>query len=241
MLKVLSLSIITPNRRTSLKKEIMNLLDANIGDEILFILDKNGIINIRKFKGDMTLGTGEKYISSSYITRHKTQTHTNATVTITGDVRHIVNADIGDKILWILDNDGNIIIRNNVILNGCSINIFSKDITALVIGMSSLMYQNNIVAIPKEITDILGVYEEYKIMLSLDNYGNIIVSKEIGENLLQESTINNRYPNIYIINTVIDILEAVDKILWYFDEEGNIIIKNNLLPDNCISIAKAIT
>lgn len=233
MLKVISVCTITPNRRISIKKEIMNLLDINIGDEIIYILDKNGIVYIRKFKDDVTLGTGEKYLSSSYIIQHN-KPRIEISVSITSDVRQAVNADIGDKILWILDNDGNIIIRNTVILGGCSINIFNKDITALIIDMSSFMHQSNTTSIPKEIVNILGVYEGDKVILSLDEYGNIIISKEIGENLLQENIISRQYPMIYIIKTVIDILEPVDKILWYVTEEVNIIIKNNLLPDNCI-------
>lgn len=232
MLKVLSLSRIYQSRSTVLKKEIMNLLDVNVGDEILFILDRNGIVNIRKFKGDIALRTGERYLSSSYIALHKIQTNINYIVTITGDVRRAVNADIGDQVLWLLDNDGNIIIRNNVTLGKCSTNIFNKDIGALIIGLTILDSQNK-TSIPKEITDILGIYEGYKFMLSLDEYGNIIISKETGENLLQEATINRQYPNVYITKIVINILEPIDKILWIFDEEGNIMIKNNLLPDNC--------
>ncbi len=241
MLKVLSLSSITQTKRIAIKKEIMNLIDANIGDDILYILDKNGIVNIRKFKGNVTLGIGEKYISSSIITQHKP--HLKTSITIASDVRNAVNVDIGDKILWILDNDGNIIIRNNVILGKCSKNIFNKDITALLIYVSSLTFQNQI-SIPKEITDILGVYEGDKFILSLDEYGNIIVSKEIEENLLQEvnlleenllqeSIISRQYPTIYLKQTTIDIIEPIDNILWFFDEKGNIIIKNDLLPDNC--------
>ncbi len=226
-LKVISVCKITPHRRISIKKEIIDLLDINIGDEILYILDENGIINIRKFKGDIILGKGEKYISSSSITPWME-------TTITSDIRQIINADIGDNILLILDNKGNIIIRNTVILDECSINIFNKDITALIIGVSSFYHQNKSAAIPKEIMDILGVYEGDKVILSLDEYGNITVSKEIGDNLLQEIILNRQYPNVYLKKKVVDIINPTNKILWYVDEKINIIIKNNLLPDNCI-------
>ena len=97
------------------------------------------------------------------------------------------------------------------------------------------MHQNNKLIMTKEITDILGLCEGDKVVFSLDKYGNIIVSREIGKNLLQETIINSQYPNIYLKKKVIDILEPFDKICWYFDEEGNIIIKNDLLPDNCIN------
>jgi antitoxin component of MazEF toxin-antitoxin module len=236
MLKVISLSVITKYRRSSIKKDIMNLLGINFEDEILFILDKNGIVNVRKFIGSVILGTGEKYISSSRINQYRSQTGVNASVTITGDVRKAVNADIGDDILWILDNEKNIIIRNNVILGKCSKNIFNKEIGALIIGLTSLPYQSKIITIPKEITNILGAREGDEISLSLDNYGNIIISKEIRKNLLQKAILPYRpYYYMYMTDPVTNILDTTDYILWFFDEEGNIIIKNDLLPDICIA------
>jgi bifunctional DNA-binding transcriptional regulator/antitoxin component of YhaV-PrlF toxin-antitoxin module len=234
MLKVLSLSGISPNKSTSLKKEIMNLLHINFGDEILFILDENGIVHIRKFKGDVVLGTGEKYLSSSRMAKHNRKTHINTSVAIAREVIQAVNVDIGDKILWIFDEEGNIIIRNNVILDGCSTKIFNKDIGALIIGLTILNYQNKTTGIPKEIVDILGLYEGAKIVFSLDDYDNIIISKEIRKNVLEETIVTGRDNRIYLTNTVIDILDNTDKILWLFDEEGNIIIRNDLLHDNCI-------
>ena len=226
MLKALSLSIISPNRTISIKKEIMDLLDINFDDEILFVLDKNGTVNIRKFEKNMTLGTGEKYISTSHIFQHRGQTYINLSITITGDVRHTVNADIGDKILWIIDNDGNIIIRNDVILGECSTNIFNKDIGALIIGLTQLPHHSKTLPIPKEIKDILGMHEGDKIVLSLDEYSNIIVSVETGKKAMV-------HYDTRLIDAVVNILDNTDKILWFVDEEGNIIIKNDLLPDNC--------
>lgn len=229
MLKVLSLSSITINRKISIKKEIMDLLDINFGDEIWFILDNNGIVNIRKFKDDMILETEEKYISSAHLIQP-------IGAQISSDIRIAINADVGDRILWISDSKGNILIRNTVILDECSINIFNKDISALIIDLTTLNYNNFTTSIPKEITDILGLYEGIKLMLSLDEYDNIIVSKEMRENILEETLVSGRESHrIYFNKTVIDILDNTDKILWFFDEEGNVIIKNNLLPDNCVN------
>ena len=233
MLKVLSISTITTTRRTSIQKGTIDLLSTNIGDEVLFILGKNGIVNIRKFKEGMTLGTGEKYIYTSHITQAITRHRAHISVGIPRDVGSAINADIGDKIIWILDNDGNIILRNNVILDECSINIFHKDVGALIIGLSTMDRERNILQIPKEIIDILGLVARNRAILSLDDYDNIIVSNEIGKNLLQEFSVLGNY-SAYIRKEVIDMLDTHDKILWFFDEKGNIIIKNDLLSDNCI-------
>lgn len=227
MLKALSLSIISPNRTMSIKKETIDLLDINFDDEILFVLDKNGAVNIRKSDENTTLGTGEKYISTSHIFQHRGQTYINTSITVTGDVRRAVNADIGDKILWLIDNNGNIIIRNDVILGECSTNIFNKDIGVLIIGLTQLPHHCKTLPIPKEIRDILGIYEGDKTVLSLDEYNNIIVSAETEKNMMV-------HYEKRLIDAVINILDNTDKILWFIDEEGIIIIKSDLLPDNCI-------
>lgn len=232
MLRVLSISNISNNRTVRLKKEIIDLLGANIGDEALFILDKNGIINIRKFRGDVILGKGEKYISSSRITGH----HTGGVITVTSEIRHITNADIGDQLL-ILYKNGNVILRNNVILGQCSTDIFNKNVGALLIGLTTLVHPSNQVQIPQEIVEILGLSTRDKVVFSLDEYGNIIVSNEIGENLLlQEPTLmaKENYFSIYLIKSIRDFLSISHKVLWFFDEEGNVIIKNDLLHDNCV-------
>ena len=114
--------------------------------------------------------------------------------------------------------------------------IFSKDLTALIIGLTTLSYTNKTTSIPKEIIDILGLSEGDLITLSLDDHSNIIVSKGIEKNVIEETLVIGKDRRIYLINTVIDLLDNTDRILWYFDEEGNITIKNDLLPDNCIKI-----
>jgi hypothetical protein len=60
MLKVISVSKISG--LIAVKKEVIDLL--GIGDEILYILDEKGIVNIRNFKNNIISGMGE-YISSS--------------------------------------------------------------------------------------------------------------------------------------------------------------------------------
>lgn len=231
MLKVISLSKITPNGTTYPTKEILDPLNMNIGDEILFISDKNGVVHIRKFEGYVTVETGEKYISAATLTLPGNQ----LTIRIAEDVRRAINVDIGDKILWVLDSKGNMTIRNALIIDKCSLTIFGKIVGALIVDLTTLHHQNNIVQMPIEIKDTLELYEGDKAILSLNEYGNIIVSKEIRENLLQETPVLGiKYAKIYIKKQILDILDIVDKVLWLVDEEGNIIIKNNLLHDDCI-------
>ena len=62
-----SISKINVSRRISLSHEITNILEIGRGDTLLFISDKKGNINVRKYKGEIILGEGEKYISSSNV------------------------------------------------------------------------------------------------------------------------------------------------------------------------------
>lgn len=242
MLKVLFISKIYSNQNTGIRKDIIDLLGADIGDDILFVVDKYGVVKIRK--SGVMLAKGEKYIGTSrlarYIKRHKYREQSSSTsIFIADEVRQAINVDIGDDILWILDQDGNIILRNNVILGMCSFDILNKDIGALIICISTMSLDNNMLNMPKEIIDILGIYEEDKVALSLDKYGNVIISKNAKENLLQECSIVGDY-SMYLGRTIllvlIEMLHATNKILWIFDEEGNVIIKNDLLPENCIKV-----
>ncbi len=233
MLKVLSVSKISPGRYMAIKKDTLEFLSADSEDEILFILDQNGIINIRKFEKNVILGKNEKYISTSHIyKRHGI----GSSIKINTDVLNIVNVDLGDQML-IIDMNGSIILRNNVILEECSQNIFNKNIGALIIALTSFNLQSGYTILPKEIIDILGSYSRDKVMFSLDEYGNVIVSNDIGKNLWLQNAVfvlTASGIKIHLIKSIQDILENPTKILWFFDEEGNVIIKNNLLPDICM-------
>lgn len=104
--------------------------------------------------------------------------------------------------------------------------------------MTSFHIQSGYTTVPKEIIEILGSYARNKVVLSLDEYGNVIVSDYIGENLLVQESVLVSGENgfkIHLIKSTQDILGNTTKILWFFDEEGNVIIKNNLLPDNCVN------
>jgi antitoxin component of MazEF toxin-antitoxin module len=171
MFKVLFISSIYSNKHTGITKDIIDLLGADIGDDILFVVDEYGVVKIRK--SGMEIKKGEKYIGASHLVRYaKRQKYReqsgSTSMSITGDVRQAINVDIGDDILWILDQDGNIILRNNIILEKCSFETLNKNVGALIIGLSTMSLDNNVLNMPKEIIDILGVYEEDKVTLSLD-------------------------------------------------------------------------
>jgi hypothetical protein len=233
-IKVISLHNFPYPSGCDLDKEIIDFLELSKGDEILFIL-KNNNIYVRKFKDNVPLNQEEKYISSSAITAYRKYFKT----LISKDVMKLLNIDPSEQFLWTIDSDNNVIIRNTILIDCCSKELLKKDIPALIIGTSKITIINDklVVWIPKEIIDILGILVCEKIVLSMDKYYNIIISRELGHNLLIQDVKTNyiRHPRIYLSNEIIDILDIKfgDKILWIYDEDGNIILKNAYLPDNC--------
>jgi bifunctional DNA-binding transcriptional regulator/antitoxin component of YhaV-PrlF toxin-antitoxin module len=235
-------SKITLTKTISFSKEIADMLKVNIGDEILYILNKNGVVIIRKFEGDVILGPGERYLSSCTVYRKGV----SFSVYIARDIMQINNVDIGYDVIFIVDSDINIrdiniIIRNAFLSNTCSIDMLNKDISALIIDITTLQ-SNNQTTLPKNVRDILGVDEGDIFALSIDEFNNVIIHRGVSKNLkptamycLQEAklgartlfTISNEVRNILNITTG-------DKILWIVDEDGNIIIRNTILPDSCM-------
>lgn len=296
-IRIISRTKIKQNKTITLDREITDILEVNRGDEILYILNKNGIVNIRKFKGNVILGPGEKYLSSCMVSYDGD----HFTTTITTDVRQAINVDMGDDALLIIDNDRNIIIRNAFLLNRCSIDMINKNISSLVIDITTF-FQNK-TTLPKNTRDILEVGEGDIIILSLDDSDNIIVqsvyqlnkqlpckqlsttkvvsqinlttpvdhcpkegsnrlkpitpaghyqlnkqlpveaghcqlktvSQKMAKNLLQEVKLL-RDAQFIISKELSDTLNIItgDKILWIIDEDGNIIMRNAILSDNCI-------
>lgn len=231
VIRVISRAKITQHKTIALDKEITDILEAYHEDDILYILNKNGIVNVRKFKGDVILGPGEKYLSSCTVSHHGDQ----FAVTITGDVRQVIDVDIGDDVLLIIDDNRNMIIRHAFLSNRCSIDILNKNISALVIDITTLWPQKNQTSLPKNVRDILGVDEGDIITLSLDESDNIIVHQEVFKNLLQKAKLlkNVQFTVSKEVSNILNIIPG-DKILWIIDEDGNIIMRNAILSDNCI-------
>ena len=232
VIRVISHAKVLQNRAISLDRETADILDVYHGDEILYILNKKGIVNIRKFKGDIILGPGEKYLSSCTIMSYG---GTNLVVSTSNDVRQAIDVDIGDDVLFIVDNDINIIIRHAFLSNICSLDTFNKNISALVIDITTLWPQTKQTILPKNVRDILGVDEGDIFTLSLDETDNIIVNQEVSKNLLREAKLI-RKSLFYVSKEISNILNITtgNKILWIIDEDGNIIMRNAILSDNCI-------
>ena len=237
VIRILSFVKVTSSKTIAINNEIENFLQVVRGDELLYILDKKGNINVRKYKGKIILGEEEIYISSSRIASVRRETFENFVTYISIDIIKILNANIGGYILWIIDKDGNIILRNNILLDKCSREFLNKDITCMVIGLSTLS-QINRVSFPTELFERLEMKDEDVIFLCLLKHDNIIVSYKTCDTLLGKTKVVTyghvpefSIPRVakYILN-----IDDGDKILWLFDEEGNIIIRNDTLPDNCV-------
>ncbi len=236
MIKVLSFNKISGSRQIAMSKEIANILELNKGDEVLFII-KNGIIYVRKFKDKVQLDQGEEYISSSTVTI----SNGHIDIYFPSIINSIINVERDDNILWLTDNYRNIMLRNTVLLDKCSKEIFNKNISALIIDMTTLT-RNNILTIPFEIINILGIYEGEKIILSIDTESNnFIVSRESGQNtVVQEaivycgSTKYNWFMQLRKDITEFFNMDFGDKFLWIFDENGNIFMRDAVLPDICL-------
>ncbi len=217
-LEVISFTKVGPS--TSISEDVTNKLGVKAGDEILFILDNNGIINVKKFIGYPILGDDEIFISSSRIGHVGKST----IVSISKDLLRILK----DRyILWILDEKDNIIIRNSI-LSDC-INKFNS-----VLSMSIHDTPNRIF-VPLNVRDILMV--DYGSIIAFILKNDEIIVKNIEDvtdtaNLLYVNKINV-LGSFYIKEDVIDMANITNKILWLLDDFGNVVLRNNFLPNAC--------
>lgn len=227
----------------SIKKDIAELLKINVGDEILFILDENDHINIRKHSSLLLPKPKETYLSSAKIS---STLNNKITVFITKDIANMLDLDEDRAILWILDENGNIIIRNTFLFPDCTNNIFNrvihKDISAMIIEMTKIYY--GLTSITRRIEDIIIQSVEDKILFITDEFDNIIVTTE---KLFLSS--DSKYSNYLILRSVRPIkfhielgkkllnmlnVKDGDSILWILDENGDLIIRDTILPKSCL-------
>jgi bifunctional DNA-binding transcriptional regulator/antitoxin component of YhaV-PrlF toxin-antitoxin module len=139
----------------------------------------------------------------------------------------------------IIDSDRNIIVRHAFLSNICSIDILNKNISALVIDITTLVQQPGYISyqtsLPKNVRELLGVYEGDIFTLSLDESDNIVINQKIVKNLVQDAKLisTGRFSISEESRNIFNIIPG-DKILWIIDEDGNIIMRNVILSDNCI-------
>lgn len=214
-----------------MKKEVSKELNVSIGDEILFILDKNGHINVRRHPSK--LGEGEKYLDSAVILgqpiEHMHPRHPRRKKEVRSRIPEymtkIINLGEDRNILWSIDNDRNIIIKDTFIL--------LNNIPAMVISFG-IMVREGVFIIPSEIVDILNIHINDIIVFILDENDNIIIKRATATTsplILGSSEVYDNYEIIisYDIRERLD--DSYGDILWTIDENGNIVISST-----CINI-----
>jgi bifunctional DNA-binding transcriptional regulator/antitoxin component of YhaV-PrlF toxin-antitoxin module len=232
-LRVISMIHVHPGSGGFLmKREVSKKLNVSSGDEIVFILDKNGNINVRKHPS--TVEEGEKYLDSATIS-DQTVEHMyprypgrkkDVKSRIPEYIVKILNLGEDRNILWGVDSNGNIIIKDTFI----SLN---NNIPAMVISFGN-MVRYGVFTIPSEIRGILDIYINDIVVFILDENDNIMVKRAtttVSPLLLGSSTV---YANYDIIISHDDIRERLDEsdkedILWAIDANGNIIITSTCI------------
>jgi antitoxin component of MazEF toxin-antitoxin module len=231
-LKIISFTTISSSFTTTISKDVLNILKLHIGEEVIFTL-KDSIVYVKKYFKNIKL-LDEIYLSSAKITGPF------KSVRISPDVIKLIDADKGDKILWIIDSNRNIILRNNFLPNRCSKKFINKDLNSVIIGLTRIGVTNT--PIPIDVRDLLGLVKDDVINISLD-IENVIISKEMHE-LNQPSYTTKVFFSdqssksgeflFYIKKEIKEFLKLTDKILWIIDENGDISMRNNDFPEDCL-------
>ena len=106
---------ISSSKMVGFKAEIANILDVNAGNEILFILDENGRINVRKSADKLMPRPNEKFISASKISASKIhEGKADLIFRISTDIPRILKIEDKERLVWILDDKNNII-RHHIV------------------------------------------------------------------------------------------------------------------------------
>lgn len=233
-LRVISMAHIQLTGIFLINRAISEKLNVDMGDEIIFILDKNEHINVRKHPSE--LEEGEKYLDSATISvktvEHLYSRHPGRKKVVKSRIPEymikILNLGEDRNILWCIDSNRNIIIKDTFIF-------LNNNIPAMVISFGN-MIRYGVFTIPSEIVNILDIHINDIIVFILDENDNIMVKRAtttISPLLLGSSTV---YGNYDIIISHDDIRKRLDDsdnedILWVIDDNGNIIISST-----CINI-----
>jgi len=226
--EIISIAHLDPSGKFLMSREVSKKLNVSVGDELLFILDKNGYINVRRHPSP--LKEGEKYLDSTTIhsppiehmhpkhPRRKKEMRSRIPVYLA----KALNLGEDRSILWIVDSRKNVIIKNTF--------IFLNNIHSMIISLGTITVKEDvdITTIPNEIIDILDVNINDIIVFILDEHNNIVIKRaaiKTPQGLLGSSTIYDNYEIIINdnIGKKLNIMANRD-ILWAIDENGNIII-----------------
>jgi bifunctional DNA-binding transcriptional regulator/antitoxin component of YhaV-PrlF toxin-antitoxin module len=230
MIKILNVSSIASNNSTLIKNEIADILKIKDEDEIIFVLDENNRINVKRYP--VPLVPGEKFLSSSRIGEREREKEPQFYTHISPDIVNIIELDEYRKILWILDKNGNIIIKNVFLSSECTKYILGHKISAMIISLSKIRHLRT-TTLPSGIVEILDINIGDTIAFYLNEFNNIVVTTIPNRSLGIEVKVLDKY--VIYFTKIMEILNVNigDNILWILDENGNIIIKNIILHDSC--------
>jgi bifunctional DNA-binding transcriptional regulator/antitoxin component of YhaV-PrlF toxin-antitoxin module len=234
MIKVIASYLITGKHLTHIPTIMLDKLKLKVGDEIVFTLI-NGNVYVKKYFKDMQLNPGEEYISSNTINKYRG-------ISLSLDVIDLIDSNLGGRIIWLIDNNGNFIIRNNFLYGDCSKKIINKNVSSLIIGFTAL-YENGRTAVPKEVYEPLGIIGDAQFSIDIED-NDIIISKDFKKNSIITNVYYGQKTGIglfIILNKQIRDILNTDKILWIVDEYGNFIIKNNNFPLECLILKSKIS
>jgi bifunctional DNA-binding transcriptional regulator/antitoxin component of YhaV-PrlF toxin-antitoxin module len=230
LIRVLTIS---SSKMASLKTEIANILDVNVGDEILYILDKNGMVNVRKSKDKLMPGPNEKFISVGKISATKIaatkfyEGKAALVLTIPRDIHRILKVEDKERLAWILDDKNNIIIKDTMLSDNCTIK-------GEILDISATSY--NSVSIPEIVRDLLLTEAGDVIVFTTDDNNIIVKSLSDTENLksIAMSTISRSFRATFNKTLKSFTNPKDDHLLWILDNNGEIVLRNTFLPKTCI-------
>lgn len=256
-IKVLGLTEVGTRGSTSIIPDIIEMFKMKPDDEILWILDDKNNVIIRKSIENVTHDQYGHLYPGQKRTLQETTTQINALeydeiiiarnlatlipgkkawkITIPKEIRDIISIPPADRILWILDEKGDIIIRNPILSDICSRYTINKDIYSIIIYSTNIA-KNSVTALPKDIRDILGINTDSLIYYNIDENDNLTITKDSGIWPIKIYGKLEKNTSIYLPKDIRDIIKVNkdDKILWIFDEK-NIIIRDSFLSDICLN------
>lgn len=223
VIKVISMSKISINWTVRVPEIIAELLKSDEKESnilwIQWILDQERLLVTTREKKDnfISYGTIRNY-DKVFV------------MTIPPIIRDILKSGIGDDILWIVDENTNIIIKNSILPENC----ITKESSILMdITYASPLHTR----IPKIVREYLKVGLGDNVAFIYDN--NVTIEKYDEKNkpskLIGMTKISFR-TEIYLEKKIRALLDLEDLILWILDSNGNIILKNAILPDKCSEI-----
>jgi len=220
-IKVISMSTITTNWTVRTPDIIVELLKSDEKESkmlwIQWIFDKGRLLIKTVEKKD------QYFVSYGKIRNYGKM----SLMTIPPIIRDILKSVIGDDILWMVDENSNIIVKNSILPKNC----ITKE-PSILMNMTYASPLNT--RIPRNILEYLEVGPGDKVSFLYDRYVTI---RKYDERFKSSKLIDiTKIPSnseIYIDKKIRALLDIEDLILWILDNNGNIILKNAILPDIC--------